>query len=588
MDSVDQVKQSIDIVDLIGSYVELKKAGRNYKGFCPFHSEKTSSFMVSQELQIYKCFGCNKAGDIFSFIQDIEGIDFSAALEKLAERAGIKLEHHKGDPDRSKKAMIYEVNHITTELYHYILTKHPVGKAALAYLKEERKLSDKTIKEFRLGFAPETWSTLFESLSKKKYSITDMVTAGVVIPKRSQTGYIDRFRARVMFPLTGIDGKIVGFTGRSLDGSEPKYLNTSETLVFHKNGYIYGLEKAKISLKKEGAVFVEGQMDVISAHQAGITNVIASSGTSLTVTQLNILARYTKDLTFCFDSDFAGVSAIYRAISLAEDLDFNVRVVLIPPKYKDLDELIIASTSEAKNLLKDAIPIYDFFLVTLLKKHDKNNPIGRKKLMDELIPLFKKITNPVTLDYYVKKVSDQLDISEETVKELLSGTISKQHTSSKPLSTKDSVKFELSKTSPQEYILALLLKADLDTAQTVLYKLGQKDFTNTVFQEIFTNLKNYLLGRKRKFEIKYFADKFDGSIKDVVNELYLWDLDNVTQSPEFLLSEINSAYNRIKLATTRDEMKELTKKIKEAELAKDSKALKEYSTKFKELSEKII
>ncbi len=289
MDTVSQIKQKLDITDIVASYISLKKAGKNYKAVCPFHSEDTPSFMVSPELQIFKCFGCGEAGDMFSFVEKIEGVEFARAMEILAEKAGVKIERQDVDPNYKKKTKLYEINHMAAEFYHHLLTKHKSGQKALDYLKKERGLDDATIDAYKLGYAPNNWDTLNQFLTKKGFETGDLELSGVVVQKRDEKGHIDKFRGRVMFPLIDTSDKIVGFSARDIVGRDPKYLNTQETLIFNKSAFIYGLNKAKVDIKKEGVVFVEGQMDVIKAWQNDIKNVVAVSGTSLTSLQLYIL-----------------------------------------------------------------------------------------------------------------------------------------------------------------------------------------------------------------------------------------------------------------------------------------------------------
>src|SRR3989344_1434082 len=467
MDQVDEVKQKTDIVSLISEYIELKKAGRNYKALCPFHGEKTHSFMVSPELQIYKCFGCGESGDMFSFVEKTEGIEFPQALEKLAERAGIELEKMRPDPDKGKRQVVYEINHLTAEYYHFVLTKHKVGKNALDYLTKERKFTANTIESFKLGYAPDSWDGLISLLAKRKYSVSDILASCVVVAKKSGDGYLDKFKGRIIFPFTGIDGNVVGFSGRTVFDREPKYINTSETLVFHKSSFLYGLDKAKVGIRKKGAVFVEGPTDVISSYQAGVDNVVATSGTALTTGHLKIISRFTKDITFCFDSDSAGFSAVDRAIELAEKEDFNLRVAIIPEKYKDLDEFIKSGPKDLFSFFDGAVSVYDFFLTLVLKRYNKNDPIGKKKIVQELVPIYSRITDPVTLNHYTKRLSEAVSIDQTTVTNLLKGkAVSGFDTREEQIGDKGSDSEETKGKSPGEYILALLMKAPLDISQT--------------------------------------------------------------------------------------------------------------------------
>jgi len=590
MDHIDEIKQKIDIVYLVSGYVEIKKAGRNYKGVCPFHAEKSPSLMVSPELGIYKCFGCGEGGDIFNFHQKIEGLDFPQSLEQLAERAGVKLPKRSIDPEKRKKKTLYELNDLASKFYHYLLTEHKVGKSALKYVKDKRGLKKKTIEEFTVGYAPDSWDSLYKFLKSRDHKEDDMVAAGLIVKRKSGEGYIDKFRKRIVFPFVDVAGKTVGFTGRVLDDSKPKYLNTAETLVFHKSSFIFGLDKAKVSLKQEGAVFVEGQTDVVSASQAGITNVVCSSGTSLTIGQLKLLARYTKDITFAFDSDTAGLTAIHRAIELAERESFNIKVAMIPEEFNDLDDYLAADKKAAGKLLSEGIPVFDFFLVSALRRHNVGNPIGKKKAMADLIPIFSKITDPVTRDHYVQKISEELDITETVVATLLKDIDSVEakeflSVKAKPRETEE---FSVSQKSPEEYILALILKAPLDTAQTALYKLGQRDFTNPQLQEIFNGLKKYIVGRKRKFEVQHFIKRFDENLKNIVDELYLWDLGSLSKDEGLTAKELDSVFASIKKKTAKRELRELSGQIKQAELENNKKVLRSLSQEFKELSEKLI
>ena len=587
MESVEEIKQKINIVDLINSYVSIKKSGRNYKGICPFHSEKTPSFMVSPELQIFKCFGCNEAGDIFSFIEKIEGVDFPTALEILAEKANVRLKR-RGSFDsekKSRKGIIFEINHLASEYYHFILTKHKIGANALDYVKNKRKLTNETIEKFKIGYAPDSWTSLYDFLTRKKYGVNDLISAGVVIAGNKPGNYIDKFRGRVVFPMTDISGKVVGFMGRTIFDRDPKYLNTSDTEIFQKGAFLYGLDKAKVNIKKEGAVFVEGPMDVISAYQAGVENVVASLGTSLTIGQLKTVSRYTKDIIFCFDSDLAGMSAISRAIELAEAGEFNISVSVIPTQFKDLDELAIAKPKEVKELFKEPMPVYDFFLISALKKYDKKSPIGKNKIMGELSAVFISVKNPVILDHYTKKVAETLDLSEDTVSRAFKRGELEYNEDLESVSVGSSTIFKTK--SVQEYMLALLLKAPLDIAQTLLYKLGQKDFTNSQFEAIFTELKEHLTGRKKKFDIKYFSQKFSPELKQIVNELYLWDFGALDDNLVLFEKEAVEILIRLKIDTTKRELKDLSGKIKEAEEKKDNDLVKELTEKFSKLSEKL-
>lgn len=569
MDTISEIKQKIDIVDLVGSYVSLKKAGRNYKGLCPFHSENTPSFMVSPELQIFKCFGCGEAGDIFKFVQKIEGVEFSTALEQLAQKAGVKLEKRDYDPESSKRKQLYHINSLTARYYHYILTKHPQGKKGLEYLTQKRKLKPETIEFFQLGYAPDTWDSLLKFLKKQNIHENEMLDAGVITERSSGGGYIDKFRGRIIFPFKGIDGKIVGFNGRTIFDREPKYLNTTETAIFHKGSFLFNLANAKVDIKKEGAVIVEGQMDVITAYQAGIKNVIASSGTALAESQFKLLQRYTNDLTFCLDSDTAGVNAVYRAVEIAEKLGFNIKVAIIPPAYKDLDEIIKDSPSKAKKVIKDAVDVYDFYISSTLKANSKESALGKKLILETLVPIFSKIRNPVIIDHYSKILAAELNLSEDTINTMFKAGSANSYAESIP-DENDKTPL-LSRDNPEGYFLALLFKSDIDTMRKYAYKMDVEDFTNPIVVNIFQLLASYLKENRKSFNIKQIIKRAEEGYGDNISELYLWDFDGIIdfESPQILEREIESVFKRIKRDSAKRSVKVLTEQIKVAELEKN-------------------
>lgn len=583
MDQISEIKQKLNIADIIGSYVELKKSGRNYKAVCPFHAENTPSFMVSAELQIYKCFGCGASGDMFKFIQNIEGIDFGQALEKLADKAGVKLEKNKLDPHTNSKNLIYEINEVATTFYEHLLTKHPAGKGALEYLTKKRALSMETIRDFRLGYAPNSWDLLTSFLLKRGYTEENLEMSGISIKSKRGT-FIDKFIDRITFPLITIDNKISGFSARTLSDKPPKYLNTAETLVFHKSLYIYGLDKAKIGIKKRGAVFVEGQLDVISAHQAGFDNIIATSGTSLTTGQLKILSRYTNELIFCFDSDSAGISATTRAIEMAENEDFNIKVAIIPKGTSDIDELIRNDISHARKILEEPISIYDFFVKTASAEFDTKTAYGKKKFIEYLAPKIKGIKSSIVKEHYLNQISDILRTEKTTIEQAVEEESSNFETATTrkpdPMEPQLLHKDKLG----EEYLVSLLFHAKIEPAQNILFKLGKKDFTNEENRDIFVQFKDYVNSRKRQFKTKYFIEKLDDSLREKAEELYLWDIGDLTNNETLLEKEIDTTFKRLKRDTINRELKFLQSELKDAELKNDEEKVDELSNKVYKIS----
>ncbi len=419
MDQVSEVKQKTNIVNLIGGYVALKKSGRNYKGLCPFHGEKTPSFMVNEELGMYKCFGCGVGGDAIKFLEEIEGLEFGEALEKLATKAGVKLVEIKGR-ERNHKRELLEVHDLAVEYYHYLLTKHDEGKTALRYLNE-RGIKEKLIETFRLGYALSEWDGLTKYLmSKKGYREDVLVEAGLAM--RSGKGVYDRFRGRVMFPLSDTAGRVVGFTGRVLPGAkedEAKYLNSPETEIYHKGRSLYGLTVARGEIRKnDRVVLVEGQMDMISSFGAGLGETVAVGGTALTPEMIEILGRLTGNLIMALDNDYAGEAAMKRSIEAAERRGMGIKMVEIVGG-KDPDEIARKDPKGWREMVEKAVPVYQFFFDKAVGRFGTETAEAIGHVVDEVIPYLAKIENSVVREVWVKKLAEKLGVDKARVWEEL-------------------------------------------------------------------------------------------------------------------------------------------------------------------------
>ncbi|MBU1016845.1 MAG: DNA primase [Patescibacteria group bacterium] len=586
-DTIKEVKSRIDIVNLINEYVPLTKGGKNYKGLCPFHDEKTPSFMVSPELQIFKCFGCDKGGDAIKFIQEMEGLDFRQSLEFLAKKAGIELKksNFTRSPEEIKAKKILEINQITAEYFHYILKNHKFGKKALAYLKNRGIKSD-TISLYKLGYAPNSWNSLFNFLLKKKYDITLIAASGLVAPKEKTSGFYDRFRGRIIIPLRNERGEVVGFSGRSLDKTEPKYLNGPETLVFKKERFLFNLDLARSAIKKKKeAILVEGYFDVITPMQEGFKNIVASLGTSLTAGQLGLIKRFADTLLIFYDTDNAGVEATKRALNLASDIGLDVKVGILPDDVKDPDEAVRADKKVFEDAVKNAVSIYDFYFNYAKKKHNVQNSLEKKKAADFLLPIVSEIPHTIQKAHYIKELATLLDVTEETVAESLAKYENKKSSVKNGFVEKAGVS---SNFSPQEYMLALILKAPKDIAQKTLYKLSFDDFTNEIVNSVFVKLKDYLLNKER-FLLKNFCLKLDSEENKLVEKLHLMELpiaDSLEEDELVLDKEIKKIFDIINKETLRRKLREVSRKMKSAESAGDKNQIKELQKEFLSLSGK--
>lgn len=416
---IEEVKSKTDIVSLLSEYIELKKAGRNYKANCPFHGEKTPSFMVSPELQIFKCFGCDAKGDVFTFLERHEGMEFSEALKYLADKAGVKLISFK-PTETSEKEKIIEINKNTLNFYDYVLTSHPKGKKALDYLIKERGLDLETIKLFKIGYSPESYDALDKYLTqKKKYKETELSKAGLLVGHG-----IDRFRGRVIFPLMDHRDNIIGFAGRILPWVKQdagKYINSPDTPAYHKSKVLYGLNITKSYIRDlKFAVVVEGELDMISSYKAGIKNVIAIKGSALTEDQIRLIGRFlpaqagAKKIILCLDSDFAGDEAAKRGAILAENLGFEVRVAHLEG-YKDPDEIARKDIESYKKAIDNAIPIWDFLINSAVEKFGLSTGEEKKKISQEIVPVLASIEDKIVQAHYAEILARKLSVPVEAV-----------------------------------------------------------------------------------------------------------------------------------------------------------------------------
>lgn len=415
---VEEIKNRIDIADFIGTYTQLKRAGSNFSARCPFHSEKTPSFMVSRAKQLWYCFGaCQEGGDVFKFLMKIEGLEFPEALKILADKAGIELPRYDKRIE-SKRNTLLEVLKIASAFYQAEFESDR-GTIAREYLLN-RGLTDTVIKEFGLGYAPDSWDALTGALGDK-FKPDDILGAGVAIRSERNQGVYDRFRHRVMFPIRDIHGNTVGFTSRLLDEkrAEGKYVNTPETLVYNKSRALYGLDLAREQIRKSDyAVMVEGNMDVITCHQFGMKNVVAASGTAMTLDQIRMIKRYAGNVMICFDADPAGENATKRGIDIALSEGMRVKVVSIPKECgKDPDECIRKSVKTWEAAVRGAKEIMEYYLEKASVRFDIKTANGRSQFANTLLKEIVKLPDLVEQDFWMKRISEMAHVEEATLRE---------------------------------------------------------------------------------------------------------------------------------------------------------------------------
>ncbi len=421
-DFIDEIRQKANIVEVVSEYVKLDLRGTRHLGLCPFHQEKTPSFNVDAEKQLYYCFGCGAGGDVFNFMMEIENVSFVEAAKALAERYRIPIPDRPITKQRRKvnelRDQLFAIHELGARFYQHLLLKHPSGKAALIYF-EKRGFTRATIEKFRLGYAPQSWTALFHFLKKKGYTDYQLEKSGLVLPKKT-VGHYDRFRDRAMFTIFNLRGQPIGFGGRVMeDGKKPKYLNSPETILFEKNQNLYGLHLAKNEIRQsQKAIIVEGYTDVITAHQYGIENVIASLGTALTENQAHLLARYADEVYIAYDADTAGQSATLRGLDILRKANLMVKVIKLP-NGKDPDELIREDVEAFRNLFNRGISLVDFKLDQIVKKYDLEDPNGKVKAVEELLSLFLSIDNAVEKDDLIIRISQRVQVSRQALEEEL-------------------------------------------------------------------------------------------------------------------------------------------------------------------------
>ena len=427
---VDEIKSRLDIADVVQNYVKLQRAGANFKASCPFHAEKTPSFFVSPERQSWHCFGCNLGGDMFSFVERIEGVEFKDALRLLAQRAGVTLTPPTREAQKvsEQKTRLAEANELACQFFETQLARSRPGNAATVYLKS-RGVTVETLVTFRVGFAPHIMDGLAQFLASRGFSESELISSGLAIKPTTHyalqtTNLRDRFRGRIMFPILDRAGRVLGFSGRIFGRDEgeydPKYLNTPQTILFEKSRVLFGLAQAAPEIrKKNAAVLVEGQMDCILSYQVGVTHVVASSGTALTSYQLRLLKRLTDTVIMAFDADSAGGQAPRRGVDLALEEGFMVQAAGIDAG-KDPADFIRQDPASWRKRVEEPMAVIAFFLERALARHDPTTPEGKRQVSAELLPLVAHIANAIERSHWVGEIAQKLRVREETVWEELS------------------------------------------------------------------------------------------------------------------------------------------------------------------------
>ena len=580
-DQVDEIKQKVEIVELVGESVTLKKAGRHYKGLCPFHSEKSPSFIVSPERQSYKCFGCGEGGDAISFLQKYDGMSFLEALESLAQRVGVELESYRPTAQYMQKKKLLEIMSMASEFYQYLLNTHKAGEEARGYLKE-RKINAGAIKLYGLGYAPKQWQGVSTFLNQKKgYTMEELSAVGLVI--RSDSGhYYDRFRGRVMFPLRDHKGSVVGFSGRTLsnDKKEAKYINSPETLIYHKSKMLYGLYENREQIRKgDQIILVEGELDVLPSYQAGVKNVVAIKGSAFTEEMGRLIARYTKNVVYALDADKAGQEAVKRAVLVADPLELSVRVIQITGG-KDPGDVASENPEAWRKMVKGATLFWDYLINTACERNDPSSGTGASLISQEVVPVLASISNAVVKAHYAQLLAKKLSVPEESIFEEIERVNKKKKLSNLKHVVKKIEKGEV--VSRRERVEEYLLSLSLQFYVQIKEKLSEIDvlwLEVPVIRMIMAELARY----KGEWSIESFGKKLKPEMIAVFDKAYLSDLSEIANSEK----EWSKVRKEVEEMYLKERLKQLSGKIDELEKSGNNPGLAKAQSEFSETSKML-
>lgn len=581
MNDVDKIKQKIDLVQLISEYVPLKKMGRNFKACCPFHSEKTPSFIVSPERQIWHCFGCNLGGDCFKFLMQRENIEFVEALRLLAQKANVTLTTRVDTGAGKTKEKIYQINHLASEYYHYLLMHHKAGRKALDYILG-RGIKEKSVVTFKIGYAPASWDSLLKFLLTKGYKKEEIEEAGLAIKNERGTDFYDRFRDRLIFTLKDHRNNVVGFAGRVLnsDAKEAKYINTPETPVYIKGNVLYGFDVTREAIKKvDKAIVVEGEIDLISSWQEGEDNIVAIKGSAFTENQVQLLSRYTQNILLALDADLAGDLAARRGISIAEKAGLNIKVI-ITPSAKDPADCIRSNPAEWKKAIKEAATIYDFYITGALKKYDVNTAEGKKQISLDVLPFLAHIDNLVMQAHYIKQLAKILEVSEELLYTQMK-KLAKEELGPKIMTKEETPGLKMTRREILEgYLLGFFLQQSDPKKHLALIIEIESEFRLSAHQKIITKLAEFLQTQK-EWEMKKFYELLPEELISVCDVCYLWDI-NEEKSEE--QRDLTTVTRELKSLNLREQLARISVQMK---TVKNEEELTKLTSDFQKISEKL-
>ena len=591
--NVEEIKSRLNIVDIVGEYVRLTKAGSHWKGICPFHNEKSPSFMVNEEKQIFHCFGCAKGGDVFSFVQEIESMEFREVLKILAEKAGVQLEEYKGGHVTDNKKRIMEALELATKFYETQLWKGSGKEKIMQYLKD-RGLNDESIQNFRLGYAPSGWDNISKFLLGRGFSLDEIEKTGLLVKKENGTGAYDRFRDRIMFPINDAMGGVIGYSARVAPGgdeSQAKYVNTPETLVYHKGKALYGLSHAKTDIKKKNYVLlVEGNMDVIASVQAGIGNTVAVSGTALTGDQITMLKRYTENIAMLFDMDSAGQQAASKSADLCLQKGVNVKIVTLTDG-KDAADVVQKDPELLLDSVKKSVLAMEYFFTEALKKYDKKTAEGKLSIAREVLAHVANIESQIEKAHWIKKIAHEVDVEEKVIGDVLKTVThnTESYEQVKPLIVEQASSFQKRSDVIRNSMVGLILSSPKIWEEISETKIEDEWAKNDSLVQFI--LKN---GGQAEFSFDKLLTTIDDERaidhlrKIYFNAKYLFTQESVVEYSEDELRDlVNSYIAQYVKELQKERLHDIIKQIENAEQKGDKETLAKQMREFTRLSQEM-